>query len=229
MPEGAIATDGGLSAPARKRGRPRLEDKPTGNGVEEQPGRIAESVNGTEKPDSAESKFKVIDPFTVPEPGDDTGSGDRPRKRRGRKSKSEAKEETVQNLNSLLKIEKILVSSAFFLGNILSAPEFHMSEEQSADIGEALREIARLYPVGVSEKTIAWINLSFAVGGWAAPAMVAIAKRPRPQAVNRVVNIRPENPVAPGQPIPQQQATTEKPVVPSQLWNEGDDGTADTD
>lgn len=228
---------GGLGAPA-KRGRPRKDTAGAGNpnGDAEPSGGTAEPTEGIERPTE---RIKVIDPFntsdSTDEPGIDApGSSDQPRKRRGRKPKSEQKEEAIQNLNSLLKIEQILVSSAFFMGNILAAPEFHMSEQQSVEIAEALRDIARLYPVGVSEKTIAWINLSFAVGGWAGPALVAVAKRPRPQRVPTPIRQTPEASVrgtAPRPPEPPPAAAVEevinKAAVPSELWIEPDQGDGD--
>ena len=229
---------GGLGAPA-KRGRPRKDPAGAGNlnGDAERAGGTAEPSGGTENPPERIERIKVIDPFNTSDSTDEPAvepGADQPRKRRGRKPKGEQKEEAIQNLNSLLKIEQILVSSAFFMGNILAAPEFHMSEQQSVEIAEALRDIARLYPVGVSEKTIAWINLSFAVGGWAGPAMVAVAKRPRPQRVPTPIRQVPDapapqaSPAAPQPPLPVViDEAINKAKVPSELWIDPDHGGDD--
>ena len=199
MSEETRSIDGGLSAPA-KRGRPRKDAAGGGavNGTEKPAGGKPEPVPGVEKL----AGFEVVDPFDLPA-NQPVSRGSGPRKRgRPRGSRSAQKEEAAQNLNSLLKIEKILVSGAFFLGNIAACPELYMSEEQGQEIGEALRDIAKLYPIGMSEKAIAWVNLSFAVGGWAAPAAVAILKRPGRPRPQRVIDIDSQrNGSAPSEPV----------------------------
>ncbi len=224
MPDETRTDSSGLGAPA-KRGRPRKQ-QPAGatDGDPKPEGREPEPERRTESaPESGAGAFPIVDPFNLPSnPGPDSDS--EPRIRRKRRSKGEKEEGAVSNLSSLLKIEKILVSGAFFLGNIANAPEFYMSDEQSREIGEALREIAKLYPVGMSEKTIAWINLSFAVGGWAGPAMVSVARRPKGPKPARVQAIRPDasvngTPAVPDMPL----ATPATAAVPSQMWPQSGD------
>lgn len=177
--------DGGLGKPARvKRNAssgPGSEVRPS-----ELPGGDAEPTSGIEsspaKPERESSGFTPINPIEL------TGSddnGDQPRRGRGRPkgSRKAAKEETVQNLSSLLKIERLLVTTCFFMGNILSAPELHIDESEAAEIGDAIKELSKHYPIGMSEKTIAWVNFSFATAGVFGPKIKAIYERPQPQRV----------------------------------------------
>lgn len=113
-----------------------------------------------------------------------------------------------------------------------------MDDDQARDIRESIEELARLYPIGISEKKVAWTNLVFSVGGWAAPGLIAIYKRPRQ---------RPGRPQAVPQPIRDTQAASPSPAAvvdlpgglanpvtgdgaapsqaktPSQMWNQPGD------
>jgi hypothetical protein len=75
------------------------------------------------------------------------------------------------------------MTSCFFMGNILSAPELHIDEAEAAEIADALKELSKHYPIGMSEKTIAWVNFSFATAGVFGPKIKAIYERPKPQRV----------------------------------------------
>ncbi len=219
MPDETGRDSSGLSAPA-KRGRPRkypeaagrgnADGDPKPEGREPQPERGAESVAG----------INVVDPFTLPDSdaGADTGS-DQPRKRRGRKARAAEEKEAVQNITSLLKIERLLVTGCFFLGNLASAPELHISDAEAAEISEALKELAKFYPIGMSEKAIAWVNLSFAVGGVFGPRVIAITKRPRVSNLRRDAVNGSGSPLAHPMPsIPLATPATAK--VPSEMWPE---------
>lgn len=114
------------------------------------------------------------------------------------------------------------------LAAVADAPELKMTPERAAEIREATEELARLYPVGISEKKVAWVNFSFAVGGYVGPAVLAIWNRPvapRPQVVPRP--IRPEGA---SQQAPQEIVPVGLPAVgpvkvevPSDLWNQPGD------
>ncbi len=93
-----------------------------------------------------------------------------------------------------------------------------MTEEQSQEIGNALRDLAKLYPIGMSEKTVAWINLSFAVGGWAGPAVIAVSRRPKRLGPTKVQNIRSDAAAATAMPEAPILATPATAAVPSQMW-----------
>jgi hypothetical protein len=242
MQESTGRGNAGLDKPARKR---RGADVPLPgaiDGGEESAGGKQEPNGGAESASGAAAAFPLIDPLDIPASagsGDDGGASDQPRKRRGRKpgGHNRTKEaEAVQNLSSLLKIEKILVASAFFLSNIAASPELVMEPEQAKDIREAIEELARLYPIGISEKKVAWTNFIFAVGGWAGPGLIAIYKRPRP-AGPRVVPqpireaAKPaESPAAAtplgmvnglANPVTGAGAHPSEAKTPQQMWNQG--------
>jgi hypothetical protein len=222
MPGETRTIDGGLGAPARKR---RGAQSAAGGSFEGDPkpeGREPESDRRIEGIAEHIGGIPVIDPLTVPD--NVTGTGDHQPKRRGRpRGSTNKKEETVSNLAALLKIERLLITGCFFLGNIASAPELHISESEAAEIADALKELSKHYPIGMSEKTIAWVNLSFAVGGVFGPRIVAIVKRP---AVKKQVAEKASSPYQPvnGSISPASAPAASAATVPSQLWNEGDDG-----
>lgn len=186
MPVENKPADGGLGKPARVK-----RNASSGSGSEvrpsELPGGDAEPTSGIEsspaKPEHESSGFTPIDPIALSARNDD--NGDQPRRGRGRPkgSRKAAKEETVQNLSSLLKIERLLVTTCFLMGNVLGAPELHIDELEAAEIGDALKELSKHYPIGMSEKTIAWVNFSFATAGVFGPKIKAIYERPKPQRV----------------------------------------------
>lgn len=184
MPNETGTTAGGLGKPS-KRGRPSKADSSNGSGVgvAEHAGGVAEPAERIENAKQPEPEparpggFIPIDPLTV-SPDAGSGNGDRPRRGRKAGGKNRPKEETVQNLSSLLKIERLLVTGCFFLGNIASCPELHINESEAAEVSDALKELSKHYPIGMSEKTIAWVNFSFAVGGVFGPKIVAIVNRP---------------------------------------------------
>lgn len=236
MPDTIRPIDGGLGEPA-KRGRPRKiePNSSIGDGGEKPSGGNAEPVSGIESAATAAERipsgFVPIDPLNPPDNG---SNGDRPRRGRKPGGKNRPKEEAVQNLSGLLKLERLLVTGCFFLGNIASAPELYLEESEAAEISEALKELSRHYPIGMSEKTIAWVNFSFAVGGVFGPKVMAISKRPKPQRVPTPIR---EAPKAQGpsndaphgmvnglaNPVTGVGEGLETAKVPSQMWNQPGD------
>ena len=231
MPDEPKPGDGGLNQPA-KRGRPRKDAASSGSlsGSEKPTGGNAEPVERVERING----HAVTDPLDLPEPvpgAEDLGN-DRPRNRRTRKTRTDEIEETVQNLASLLKSERLLVTGCFFLGNSAQAPELHITEAEASEIGEALKDLSKHYPIGMSEKAIAWVNFSFAVGGVFGPKIVAISRRPKRPGPQRVVDISTK--AAPAQPTPPASAAmasspingtaaATKATTPSQMWNQPGD------
>lgn len=201
-------TAGGLGQPS-KRGRPRKAV--SGGGVEagtrEHTGGVTEPHGGVEDVvfDTAAATFS--EPGDIADPRNLSGGdgGDKPRRGRKPGGKNRPKEEAVSNLTSLLKIEKILVTGAFFLANIAETPELMMEPEQAKDIREAIEELTRLYPIGISEKKVAWTNFCFALGGWVGPGVVAWYKKPakaRPRVVPTPIRQEPDAPQAAPEPGP---------------------------
>jgi len=230
MPDEIRPGDGGLGSPAKRgRGRPRKDGSPV-NGSEKPAGGDEEFTGGVERLNG----HAVTDPLDLPAEsgsGDADAGSDRPRKRRARKDGAREKEEATQNLAALLKIERLLVTGCFFLGNIANAPELHITEAEAAEIGDALKELSRHYPLGMSEKKIAWINFSFAVGGVFSPKIVAIYRRPKRPGPERVVTpIReaaaagtPVREPGPMNPVTGAGVGPEAAKVPSQMWNQPGD------
>ena len=227
MPESTGVVNGGLGAPAaRRRERKSSEGAGVIDGDQKPERGTAEPQRGTES--AIGEPFKLIDPLDIPT---DTGagSGSQPR-RRGRPAGSRnKKEDAVSNLSSLLKIERLLTTGCFFLGNIASCPELYISEEESKEISEALKELAKFYPIGMSEKAIAWVNFSFAVGGVFGPKAIAIYQRPPKPRVQRMERTEagPSHPVYGGAStngIPEPpMATPETAKVPSEMWPQSGD------
>lgn len=236
MPDTTKPNDGGLGNPA-KRGRPRKieSDNGTPNGSSELAGGNAEPISRIESvasPSAGSGGYTPIDPIAVTAASGNNDNGDRPRRGRKPGGKNRPKEEAVSNLSALLKIERLLVTTCFFLGNIAECPELHLDEAEAAEISEALKELSKHYPIGMSEKKIAWINFSFAVGGVFGPKVVAIYKRPaKPRPQLAPTPIREAAPMEQGPytngldataPIITQTAP-EAAKVPSEMWDQGGD------
>jgi hypothetical protein len=245
MPDEVRASDGGLGAPA-KRGRPRKGERssePENGNIELARG-DEEPVERTEDRKFSSGEFTPIDPLSSPPSG---GDSDRPRRGRkpGGRNRPKEKEETISNLSSLASVKEILQTSALFLAGFTNEAKFEMADEQADKITAAIERLCVLYPVGLSEKRLAWINLTFALGGWAGPGVVAMWQRP-PKPKPRVLptpirDVKPEaSPMEPGpyatpgvnglagsaglaDPITGAGATPETAKNPSQMWNQPGD------
>lgn len=121
------------------------------------------------------------------------------------------------------------MTGCFFLGNIAGAPELFLTEEEANEISEAVKELSKHYPIGMSEKAIAWTNLTFAMGGVFGPKAVAIWKRPRAPRPARVLNIKADR-VEPGASAIHNQQVPDIPLrdpvaakVPSEMWPQSGD------
>jgi len=170
MSEPNKPADGGLGKPAKQRQRNANPNSGIENGTSKLPGGNEEPssrIEGAASSNPGSGGFTPIDPIALTSSGGSDDNADQPRRGRGRPkgSRTKAKEETVQNLSALVKIERLLMTSCFFMGNILSAPELHIDEAEAAEIADAIKELSKHYPIGMSEKTIAWVNFSFATAG----------------------------------------------------------------
>jgi len=220
MSRKARTVGGGLGASARDGEQPIQVESPD-RGIEignpKFEGGTTEPERRIETPTERIAGFSVVNPLDII----DTGTGaDQPVIRTKRKyTKRGQKEEAVSNLTALLKIERLLVTGCFFLGNLASAPELYISEAEAAEIGDALKELSKHYPIGMSEKSIAWVNLTFAVGGVFGPKVMAIYRRP---VVNKPVVAKREPVASNGIPMPPM-ATPETAKVPSEMWPQSGD------
>jgi hypothetical protein len=201
--------DGGLELASR-------EERPTGSAVERDPDAARELSGGapaTEGQSEEIAGFPAVSPFRLGD-GDagDTSGGDEPRRRRGRKPgwrKSTPAQKVSADLSSLANIERMLASSCMFLGHLASCPELELEDDEAKEIADAVRELAKHYPIGISEKAMAWVNFSFATGGVFGPKVIAIYKRSRPAAGRpaEVHAIRPEPLERQEQPVQEQRPT----------------------
>lgn len=104
------------------------------------------------------------------------------------------------------------------LAMITKTPELMLSEGESALLAKAAMDVAQHYPIGASEKTMAWANLAMVAGGLYGSRVVAViqtrkteaAKRPAPV---KLVNIM-DQPIAQRGPqqMPKPEAKKEQPM-----------------
>lgn len=222
---------GGLSAPAR--GRPRKNPAVSGVtiGIEKPEGGKPESDGGIEITDGSEPRTASgsresagpipVDPLELP--SDDGGSGPR---RRGR-PRAQKKEENRTLIS--LQIEELLMSGASMLASIANTPELEMDAERAKKIQDATIHLAKLYPIGMSEKTVAWTNFGFAVGGWLVPGTIAWWKHPAPRkeplilrrAETPAPTPRAATPPSPVMDLPRVESSWKPPEeakTPSEMW-----------
>lgn len=58
-----------------------------------------------------------------------------------------------------------MLSTHAMLSAALEVPELELEEKEAGAIAQSLVEVQRFYPVGIDEKTLAWINLITVLGG----------------------------------------------------------------
>lgn len=245
MPNEAGTTAGGLGQPS-KRGRPRKTEPDNGiaDGATEHAGRDAEPIGGVEATSTANSgpEFDIADPRNVS--GGD--GGDKPRRGRKPGGKNRAKEEAVPNLNlSSAKIEDLLITACFFLGNSASCPEIYATEEEAKKVADAYREFAKYHSVGITEKRLSEINMIIAAGAFGGPRVMAWWRskpkplRPRleptpirsePVAATSATQQSGPYAAAPAgmvnglaNPVDGTGLTPEQAQTPSQMWNQPGD------
>ena len=140
--------------------------------------------------------FPAVSPFALDgAPGSGTdgpGGGDRSKRGRGRPRKDGAQRTTAaekvsQNLSGIANIERLLTTLCFFTGNLCSAPELYIEEKEAQECAEALRELAKHYPVPITEKGLAWVNVTLTFGGVGARMAMAISSRPKLRGPELVV------------------------------------------
>lgn len=156
----------------------------------------------------------------------DAGS-DAPGRRRGRPPGSGTKKAPSLQ-NSLKDIETLLFSVHLMGANILTVPELAINPEEAKRMGDAIKEVAVHYPIGLDPKKLALANLAFVLGGVYVPRIVAVVNRPRPfqpARPNPVPQARPMPPVNGPQAVPPRAVPTEErkldTMAPSDLFGPG--------
>jgi hypothetical protein len=76
--------------------------------------------------------------------------------------------------------------------------EFALDPDESAQFADAAKEVMRHYPIGLSEKTLAWINLAIVGGGIYGTRFMAYNLRKSAERKARIVNLSPAGSGAPG-------------------------------
>lgn len=144
-------------------------------------GTRAETSGSTNQPISTANDDDLIAGFEVVDPTDVGGNTNRDAaggtgKRRGRPpgSRNSTSAKTPKNLEG---IESLLLSVHFMGATILGTPELALDPEESKKLSNAIQNVAQYYPVGLSPKMMAWINLGMVAGGIYGTRMVAIYKR----------------------------------------------------
>jgi hypothetical protein len=238
--------DAGLGKPARKRRGELGAVSGATNGVAESPGGKPEPVERIEDAPRSEpaASFQPIDPLTIPADAGsgsgDSGDADQPR-RRGRKkgghNRAKENQETVSNLEAF-KLEDLLVTSCFFLGNLANAPELYATDDEALKVANAYREFAKYHTVALTDKRMSEINMTIVAAGFVGTRVVALWKKkpakPRPTLVPPQP-IREERAAAPApapvidipgglqDPITGNGATPAQAKTPAQMWNQPGD------
>lgn len=69
--------------------------------------------------------------------------------------------------------------------------EAELTEEEARKLADASREVMKHYPLGISDKTLAWVNLTLVAGNVYGPRAVAWGIRRATERRAKVVPIRP--------------------------------------
>lgn len=93
-----------------------------------------------------------------------------------------------KNLADLTSV--ILVAHAT-LAALVNIREFELSEDEAGKLSEASKEVLKHYPLGVSEKTLAWVNLAIVGGGIYGTRFMAYNIRKAAERRARMVNVTP--------------------------------------
>ncbi len=120
----------------------------------------------------------VVDPAELGT-GNSGGTGDAPRKRRGRPAGTGTRKSKASAPN-LSGIESLLVSLHVFAAAALKEPALALTKDEAKSLSDAVGKVAEHYPVTIDPKTMAWVNLAMVAGGIYGTRVVGmVAKRKR--------------------------------------------------
>jgi hypothetical protein len=195
------------------------------SGTSNKPYNATDGIGGTTEPVSGPpTEPELIAGHESYDPADatrNTGSGDsgRTSRRRGRPPGSGRKAGAEKAPKNLEGIEALLLSVHAMGAMILQTPELALDPSEAKQLSEAIQQVSQFYPVGLSPKTLAWINLSMVAGGLYGTRIVAIYNRTKTNAKPRLQNTVREMPIQQG---PAQNRTNGAPQTPltnpSQLY-----------
>jgi hypothetical protein len=107
-----------------------------------------------------------------------------PPRRRGRPPGSVSRKTEKISGTLIPDLERLLFSANLMLAAICKTPELEIDKQEAQLVAEAVKELAKHYPVGMDPKKIAWANLIAALGTVYGPRVMVIWQKPgKPRAV----------------------------------------------
>jgi hypothetical protein len=132
--------------------------------------------NDSGKPETI-AGYEAVDPRDAT--GDATGGNDAP-KRRGRPKGSKnvgTGTQAPKTKTTLEGLENILLSIHLMGAGFLKCPELVIEQKEAEKISEAIKRVAEFYPIGFTEKQMAWANLIFVLATIEGTRIIAIWNR----------------------------------------------------
>lgn len=114
------------------------------------------------------------------------------KRRRGRQPGTKNKPKETQVQGSLKGIEKLLISIHMAGAVMLKTPELILDPSEAKDLTEAINGVAKFYPVGMSEKALAWMNLATTMAGIEGSRILAIKLRKQKEKTIRLHQAGPQ-------------------------------------
>lgn len=195
---GGIESDqGGIKQPESIAGYPAIEPKYT--------------ISGTEQPKRGRGR-----PAGSKNRGTETTSG-----AAGTSAGTTKAKEAGKNLasDSLANLEALLLSIHQMGAAFLSCPELELDEAEAKKLSTSIKNVAKHYPVIISEKKLAWADFAVTAGGIYGTRAVAIfagAKKKEPK-ITAVPAPKAQEPT----PMP---SKTPRPLNPHEIYGDGSGG-----
>lgn len=159
-------------------------------------GRVEESGSGTPGEPEEIRGFETFDPASigVESIGGNPGSGDPPRQRRKRgpnKPKlttgGTVSEEKIRQ--GLVNLTEVLMTVHTVGAALLKVEELLLDKSEAAKMADAIENVLKYYPIGVSDKHLAIANLVLTCGGVYGTRVMAYNIRRSQERANKVVPI----------------------------------------
>ena len=119
------------------------------------------------------------------EDGTETGTPIKRKRGRPKGSGKGSSQKTKTDQTSLDGIEAILLNLHMMGAAFLKVPELQLSPEEAEKLSEAIARVSALYDFGASEKTLAWVNLTMALGSVYGTRIFAYSLRMKAEAQSK--------------------------------------------